>query len=337
MKIDLSHRRAIIVGAGQSGLAVAAALIARGLSPQRDFVVIDATAGWRSWERRWRSLTLFSDARHSALPVLSFPGEPRVRPRAHEVASYLSAVEKHLGVTPMWRVRATGLHRVGSRATLLLETSAGKVQTRNVVCATGANARPRLPSWAGDLTPPGRMLHSSAYRSPVDIPPGEVLIVGGGNAGVQIARELSGTHRVSLAVRSPRRYRHIATFPWAAGPRRNVLGGTRPEPLFGDSYADLHRDGIDVVPAVARASGAEVELADGRHLTPASVILATGYLPGDDWLPAEVRGHSRGRTRTSVPGLFVAGMPGYGHRGSETLHGTWRDAATIARHITNRP
>lgn len=336
VRIGLSHRRAIIVGAGQAGLAVAAALISRGLSPQRDFVVVDQSPGVRSWETRWTSLTLLSDVRHSTLPALSFPSEPQSRPRAREVAAYLGAVEKHLGIAPMWGVRATGVRRLGSSATLLLETSTGSVQTRNVVCATGANSRPRLPAWAGDIAPPGRLMHSSAYRSAADVPLGDVLIVGGGNAGAQIARELSGTHRVTLAVRNPRRYRHVATFPRAAGPRKR-LGSIRPEPLFGDGYAQLQRDGIDIVPAVVGASDADVTLADGRRLAPASVILATGFLPGDDWLPAEVRDAPLGRTRTSVPGLFVAGMPGYGHPGSENLDGVWRDAATIARHIANRP
>ena len=44
MRAGLTHRRAIIVGAGQSGLAVAAALAAEGLRPQHEFVVIDAAS-----------------------------------------------------------------------------------------------------------------------------------------------------------------------------------------------------------------------------------------------------------------------------------------------------
>ena len=57
MRARLSHRRVIIVGAGQAGLAVAAALISEGLRPQHEFVVMDAAAaGQRSWTSRWHSM-----------------------------------------------------------------------------------------------------------------------------------------------------------------------------------------------------------------------------------------------------------------------------------------
>ena len=70
MRAGLTHRRAIIVGAGQAGLAVAAALIGLGFRPQQEFVVVDAaTDRQRSWASRWHSMRLLSDARHSTLPA----------------------------------------------------------------------------------------------------------------------------------------------------------------------------------------------------------------------------------------------------------------------------
>ena len=90
MPAGLARRRAIIVGAGQSGLAVAAALSAEGLQPQQDFVVIDAAApGQRSWSSRWHSMVLLSDARHSALPTRRHPGDQRLHPRVDEMVDYL--------------------------------------------------------------------------------------------------------------------------------------------------------------------------------------------------------------------------------------------------------
>ena len=77
--------------------------------------------------------------------------------------------------------------------------------------------------------------------------------------------------------------------------------------------------------------------ADGTQASPRSVILATGYTPGDDWLPESARTDRPRRTLTGLPGLFVAGMPQYGGRGSDTLAGVWKDATTIAQHIINRP
>lgn len=83
--LGLSHRRAIIVGAGQAGLAVASALRTAGLAPQRDFAIIDANPrGERSWASRADSMQLLTDAQHSAIggvPSLAIPPAARIHPR----------------------------------------------------------------------------------------------------------------------------------------------------------------------------------------------------------------------------------------------------------------
>ena len=339
MRTGLSHRRAIIVGAGQSGLAVAAELIAEGLQPQQDFVVIDADPeGQRSWATRWHSMELLSDAQHSALPTRRLPGDQRRHPRVDEIVDYLTSVEAGLGVETMWGVRATGIEHRGNGTTLHLSTTTGEVQTRNVVCATGAAANPRLPEWASALTVPGVVLHSSEYLDPRQIPSGDVLIVGGGNSGVQLARELSASHTVTLSTRTPRRHRHGLSYPTAAGESVSLLRRRRlPEPVFGAGYEQLRRAGVTIRPGVNGANGPALVFADGASTTPGSVILATGYMPGDTWLPDRARGSQPRRTATGLPGLFVAGMPQYSIRGADTIAGVWRDATTIAHHITDRP
>lgn len=339
MRAGLSHRRAIIVGAGQSGLAVAAVLVAEGLRPQQDFVVIDANPdGRRSWESRWHSMALLSKARHSALPARPLPGDQGRHPRVDEIVDYLTYVESSLGVETVWGVRATGVERRGTGATLLLATMAGEVQTRNVVCATGAAASPRMPEWAKALNVPGTVLHSSEYLYPRQIPDGDVLIVGGGNSGVQLAQEISASHPVTLAVRTPRRHRPVSQYPWAAGEKTGLLSRTRrPEPVFGAGYPQLRHTGVAIRPAVTGADGDTVTFADGTRANPATVILATGFTPGDDWLPAVAREDRPRHTLTGLPGLFVAGMPQYSQRAADTLAGVWQDARTIARHIIDRP
>ncbi|MFE7844543.1 NAD(P)-binding domain-containing protein [Microbacterium sp. NPDC057407] len=329
----------IIVGAGQAGLAVAAALTAEGLRPQHEFVVIDAAPrARRSWASRWHSMELLSDARHSALSARTMLGDQRRHPRADEMVDYLTFVEAGLGVETVWDVRATGVEHRGDGSTLFLSTTAGEVQTRNVVCATGAAAHPRIPEWAAWLRVPGVVLHSSEYLHPGQIPSGDVLIVGGGNSGVQIARELSASHTVTLATRTPRRHRSAMSYPAAAGESVSLFSRQRhPEPVFGDSYDQLGRSGVRIAPAVVAADGAAVSFADGRQVSPGSVILASGYDPGDQWLPESAREQPAGRTMTGLPGLFVAGMPQYGGRGSDTLAGVGKDATTIAQHIINRP
>ncbi|MGC5173016.1 flavin-containing monooxygenase [Microbacterium sp. DT81.1] len=339
MPASLARRRAIIVGAGQSGLAVAAALSAEGLRPQQDFVVIDAAApGQRSWSSRWHSMVLLSDARHSALPTRRHPGDQRLHPRVDEMVDYLKVVEAGIGVETAWNIHVTGVERRGDGTTLHLSTTVGEVQTRNIVCATGAAAHPRLPEWATALSVPGVAIHTSSYQYPRQIPTRDVLIVGGGNSGLQIARELAASHTVTVAVRTRRAHRPLASYPLAAGGRRPLFGGDlRPEPVFGDSYERLQQAGVRVVPAVTDARGGAVTFADGTTASPGSVIFATGYLPGDDWLPDEARIRGPRRTTTPVPGLFVAGFPQYSRRGVDTIAGVSADATAIAHHIINRP
>ena len=278
-------------------------------------------------------MVLLSDARHSALPSLPFLGDQRRRLRVDEMIEYLSYVEGDLGVKTVWGVRAAGVERRGSGSVLHLSTTEGEVQTRNVVCATGASAHPRIPTWVADLRVPGVVLHSSEYLYPRQVLTSDVLIVGGGNSGVQLARELAPSHAVTLAVRTPRRHQPAARYL-----RRQFLArGPRPEPVFEDSYEQLRDAGVRICPAVAKAGKSSVTFVDGTVTTPSSVILATGFDPGDDWLPDSARIDPPQRAMTGIPGLFVAGIPQYGGRGSDTIAGVWRDATAIARRIIERP
>ena len=165
-----------------------------------------------------------------------------------------------------------------------------------------------------------------------------MLIVGGGNSGVQLARELSASHEVTLAVRTRRPHRPARTFPVHARAGSSWLG--RPpavQPVFGDSYHALRHAGVAVAPAVTGADGGQVTFADGSTLAPDSVILATGYDPGEDWLPAEATAARSRPAMTGLPGLFVAGIPAHSRPGADTLAGVSRDAAVIARTIADRP
>lgn len=321
----LSRRRAIIVGAGHSGLAVAGALIAGGLQPQVDFVVIDAARpNERSWARRWHSLQLESTARESALPAMPFPGDQHAHPRGDEMAAYLQHVTDTLGVVPRWGTAATQVHRLSDGPTLELVTSAGAAQTRNVVAATGGYAVPRRPDWVYSLSVPGICLHSDEYLYPRQIPPGRVLVVGGGRAAVEVASELSASHEVTLSTRNPSIGRNLQQH------RRWI------EKAAG---ADAAKPGsITVIPEIVAADGGTVLLRGGTGLAPESVVFATGYHPGDSWLPPTV-GPRRGRRGrdTGMPGLFVVGIPGYGHAQAAQIRSAGIQARWVARRILERP
>lgn len=326
---SLSHRRVIIVGSGQSGLAVAAALRSRGLEPQKDFVIIDsAPPGQRSWATRWHSMKLRSEARHSALRGFPFPGDEGRHPRADEMVNYLASVEKALGVKTLWGVRALGVSRLGDGSTLHLSTTAGEVQTRNVVCATGTAAVPHVPAWRQDLSVPGVVLHSSQYLYPAQIPPGDVLVIGGGFSGIQIAEELDRSHEVTLSTRSERPQRPA---------RRSIWSKLRRMDSVQEGTAWTEIAGVHRVPAVTNVDRGTVTFADGSTMQPQSVILATGYSPGDSWLPVSEPPDQPVNARTRIPGLFTVGIPRYSRPDADTIPGAWRDAATVARQIIDRP
>lgn len=353
--LDLRLKRVVVVGAGQAGLAMGRALAHTGMKPQVDFIILDAgVAGERAWNRRWHSLRLITPARHSSLPGIPFPGPGSRYPRTDEVAVYLDDYANQLGLVPMWgtRVYAVELDPHGDGLTLI--TNVGKVATRNVVAATGPFAEPRFPEFANRVRVPGENLHSDSYTHPRQFPDGSVLIVGAGNTGRQLASELAGSHHVTLAVGAPQRelpqrFLGVDMFSWmtAVGvlriPPSSPIGRrlARREVVIGESLEELRTLGVRILPRLVDAAGSTFHFEDGSTLAAQSVLWATGYRPGFGWLPDQVRGPGGGvvqtRGTTSVPGLYVLGLPWMHTRGSALLSGIGRDASRIAGMIGRRP
>lgn len=354
-QLSLHTWRVVVVGAGQAGLAMADALITVGMRPNIDFVVVDEASGENvAWKRRWHSLTLFTPARRSALPGFPFPGDPRRYPRTDEVAHYLELYADRLGVIPEWYTTVTDVIAEAHGHGLLLRTNRGMIQTRNVVAATGPFTVPRIPAIASRLRVPGLTLHSDEYTHPRQIPDGSVLVVGAGNTGRQIARDLAGSHPVWLAAGSrqpelPQKVLGIDIFSWLSWSgvlktsSRSVIGKlmARREVVIGENLQDLISSGVQVVERVTDVKGAAVHLSDGRVLEPNSIVWATGYEPGTRWLPREVKDGNHRVVQidgqTNVAGLFTLGLPWMRSRGSALLSGVGRDAQRIARLIDLRP
>ena len=351
----LRLKRVIIVGAGQAGLAMGHALARSGLKPQVDFTIIDAdpTAD-RSWNRRWHSLRLFTPALHSSLPGAPFPGSPSRYPRTDEVSDYLESYANQFGLAPKWGTRADAVRANPHGHGLTLVTNFGEVTTHNVVAATGPFAEPNLPSFAPRVRVDGKDLHSHSYTHPKQLPDGPVLIVGAGNTGRQLARELAGSHQVTLAggtpqLELPQRLLGVDIFSWMSAtgvlriPARSALGRrlSRREVVIGESLESLRSVGVRLKPRVVEATGSTFYHEDGDATVAHSVLWATGYRPGFGWLPEETRGRdgaiAQRRGETSIPGLYVLGLPWMHTRSSALLGGVGRDAARIARMIGRRP
>lgn len=315
-----------------------------------EILMIDASPeDETSWHRRWHSLTLFTPARYSSLPGLRMPGDQERYPRADEVADYLCHYRARLGVATEWNTRATKVSYDEHGHGLVVSTNRGDFVGRNVVLATGPYDRPRMPAFAHKLSVPA--LHSAQYTHPNQLPAGRVLVVGAGNTGVQLARELATTREVFLARGAPirtlqPRYFGIELFRLLSA--TGVLRFSPPrvirrrladrEVVIGEGVEQLRALGVKILPRVISAEGDEIAAADGTHVSVDAVLWATGYEPGFELLPAADRSRAlQGGGTTSARGLFVIGSPWLRSRGSALITGVARDATRIARWIARRP
>ena len=183
----------IVVGAGQAGLAIAWYLARLGLR----FQVLEASAELgQSWRSRWDSLTLFTPAQYDALPGMPFPAPADTYPTKEPVADYLQAYADAFRLPVRLNARVTSLSRSGDG--FEVRTADETFSARRVVVATGPFQVPFIPPAAGGLDSAVTQIHSADYRNPQALPDGPVLVVGGGNSGLQIAEELSASRRVDV-------------------------------------------------------------------------------------------------------------------------------------------
>lgn len=336
----------VVIGAGQAGLTIGYFLAQQG----RRFVILDeADSIGAAWRTRWESLTLFTPRRYSGLPGLPFPGDPEDYPIRDEVIAYLEQYAKTFDLPIKLNSR---VRRLGSEdGRFLLEVDGGTITADQVVVATGPFQMPFIPEFAGRLAPDLFQVHSIEYLKPGDVPAGTVLVVGGGNTGFQIAKELAATHNVCLAVGSrqtplPQRFLGRDLFWWLT--KTGVLNKTvesrlgrklrHRDTLIGSSPRELRqRYRVELKPRAVDASGRVVRFEDGSEREVDALIWATGYRSDYSWIELPVLDPD-GRVRhrrgvTDVPGLCFLGLTWQHTRGSALVGWVKDDAAFIAEQI----
>jgi putative flavoprotein involved in K+ transport len=213
--------RALIVGGGQAGLAMSYCLKQRGV----DHVVLEKHRIAHEWrERRWDTFCLVTPNWQCQLPGFAYAGpEPKGFMGRDAIVGYLEAYARSFEAPVREGVTATGLRRRangGFEITALpFEGAPVTYEADEVVVATGGYHTTAFPPFAARLPESIVQLHSSAYRNPQALPPGEVLVVGTGQSGCQIAEDLHiAGRRVHLAVgsapRTARRYRGRDVVEW---------------------------------------------------------------------------------------------------------------------------
>ncbi|CAL9475589.1 flavin-containing monooxygenase [Streptomyces pilosus] len=211
-----ADRPVYVVGGGPGGLAAAYALRARGI---RAVVLERSDHVGASWRRHYDRLRLHTTRRLSALPGLPMPRRFGRWPARDDVVRYLEKYAEHHRLEIVTGVEVSRIERTPDGTGWLLHATGGRELTgAAVVVATGYNHTPRVPDWPGRDTYTGEFLHASAYRAPQPHAGRDVLVVGVGNTGAEIAVDLAegGAARVRLAVRTPPHIVRRSTAGWPA-------------------------------------------------------------------------------------------------------------------------
>jgi cation diffusion facilitator CzcD-associated flavoprotein CzcO len=308
----------LIIGAGASGLAVAAELQRRGV-PAQILERGDAIAS--SWRTRYDRLRLNTCRWNSTLSGEPFPKRTPVFPRRDDYVRYLESYAGRHRLSVQFHVGVNRIDRLDDR--WCLSTSDGQRSARQIVIATGFQHTPRLPDWPGLDRYPGRLLHASEYRTPEPYRCADVLVVGAGCSALDIANDLAqgGAKRIRVAVRSrPNLLRRaplglpsdlLALLQFRLPPpvadrsdrmlRRITIGdlaawgltppdegsftrarrtGSGPTIVDKPVIAAIKSGRIEIVVEVASAGPDGLRLIDGSTVRPDAIIAATGYTSG---------------------------------------------------------
>jgi putative flavoprotein involved in K+ transport len=351
------HIETVVVGGGQSGLAVGYHLGRRRLP----FVVLDQNERVGDvWRNRWDSLRLFTPGCYNDMPGMPFPAGRWEYPSKDQAADYLEAYARELEIPVRTGVKVDRLTAAANG--FRLACGDDFVTADNVVVASGAYRHPRFPAFAADLDASVLQLHSSQYRNPAQLREGGVLVVGAGNSGAEIAVEIADRHRVWLSGpdtgQEPTRAgslpdRILTPLMWFAATRftvRTPIGRKlrdhftdppRGIPLGRVRRKDFAAAGIARVGRTAGVHDGYPVLDDGRVLEVTNVIWCTGFIPDYSWIDLALPErlgiplHDRGVV-VSRPGLYFVGLLFLYSLSSALLGGVGRDAEHIAEHIASR-
>ena len=306
-------RRVVVIGAGPAGLAAASELARLGLSAT---VLEQSSAVGASWRARYDRLRLNSSRWFSNLPGMRHERGGGAFPSRDQMVRYLDDYARSLDVKVNTRVERVDRDEGG----WTIHTSAGEHSAGQVIVSSGYAHTPFIPDWPGRDRFGGQLLHAADYRNADAFRDRDVLVVGPGCSGMEIAYDLveGGAGRVRLAVRTPPNILIrsplgplFAKGMLKLGPeradrimpliRRLEVGDLTeyglPAPEEG-VFARLMRLGvapaivdkeviqaikdrrIEIVAGVESLDDDGVGLADGSRVEPDAVIAATGYRTG---------------------------------------------------------
>lgn len=337
----------IIIGAGQAGLTMGYYLKQEGYN----FLLLEA--GKRvgdSWRNRYDSLQLFTPRSYSSLPGMALIGEKNEFPYKDEIATYLEEYARHFQLPVQLQ---TEVLKIKKEEIFELHTPTEILQTKKVIIASGAFQQPFIPSVSANLSSHIFQIHSSQYKSPSQIPKGKVLVVGGGNSGMQIAVELAKTHEVTVSISHPLTFLPLQLFGKSIfnllekvgllyaeiNTKRGRWFQKRKDPIFGFEGKKLIRNGaIKLQEKVVSASRNNIMFQNGDTYSAESIIWSTGFVQNYNWIEIEQAVNEKGfpnhvKGISPVKGLYYIGLPWQSQRGSALICGVGKDAEYVLSEI----
>jgi cation diffusion facilitator CzcD-associated flavoprotein CzcO len=196
---DIEEHEAIVVGAGSAGLSAATALQKRGFET---LTLESSDRIGASWRSRYEELRLNSWRAMSNLQGYRMPLSAGRHPTRDDFVAYLERYTAHNQLNVRFNTNLTGVDRAGDL--WRLETSTHTYLARYLVIATGWDVVAVMPDWLGKEGFTPELIHSSEFRGARAYRGREVLIVGAGNSGVDIAGHLiAGGANVTMSMRTP--------------------------------------------------------------------------------------------------------------------------------------
>ena len=211
------HYSVIIVGGGQAGLAISYCLKQRGI----DHIIFEKNQIGYSWQqKRWDTFCLVTPNWQCTLPGYHYSGgDPDGFMQRDAIVEYIKDYAKSFDPPIKEGVEVFSVTKSNSLGSFEVNSSLGNYTADQVVVATGNYHQAKIPRIAEKFTSKILQLHSSDYKNPESLPEGEVLVVGSGQSGCQIAEDLHLAGRkvhlcVGGAPRSPREYRGKDVVDW---------------------------------------------------------------------------------------------------------------------------
>ncbi|KAJ7966123.1 Flavin-containing monooxygenase [Quillaja saponaria] len=178
----------IIVGAGPSGLAVAACLSEHGVPS----VILERSDCIASlWQyRTYDRLKLHLPKHFCQLPLMGFPENFPKYPTKYQFISYMESYASHFSIQPRFNQTVQSAKFDSSSGFWTVQSQDFEYISRWIIVATGENAEPVIPKISGMDKFHGPVIHTSVYKSGSDYKNKRVLVIGCGNSGMEVSLDL---------------------------------------------------------------------------------------------------------------------------------------------------